>query len=56
MRYAQHGAGRASYFVTMAYLAAVKELGSAEGWQAIVDEDESNDIEDPLFGKVTVRG
>ena len=43
------------YSSTMAYLAAVKELGSAEDGKAIVDKMKAMDIEDPLFGKVTVR-
>ncbi|MFD2738809.1 ABC transporter substrate-binding protein [Sulfitobacter aestuarii] len=45
-----------AYSATMAYLAAVEELGSAEDGRAIVAKMREMDIDDPLFGKVTVRG
>ncbi|PVA07418.1 ABC transporter substrate-binding protein [Thalassorhabdomicrobium marinisediminis] len=45
-----------AYSATMAYLAAVEELGSAEDGRAVVAKMREMDIDDPLFGKVTVRG
>ncbi|HDZ82074.1 MAG TPA: ABC transporter substrate-binding protein [Roseobacter sp.] len=44
------------YSSTMAYLEAVKELGSAEDGKAVVAKMKEMDINDPLFGKVTIRG
>ena len=44
------------YSSTMAYLEAVKELGSAEDGKAVVAKMKEMDITDPLFGKVKIRG
>ena len=44
------------YSATMAYLAAVEALGSADDGKAVVAKMKEMDIDDPLFGKVTVRG
>jgi branched-chain amino acid transport system substrate-binding protein len=44
------------YSGTLAYLAAVEALGSAEDGKAVAAQMKSMDIDDPLFGKVTVRG
>ena len=43
------------YSSTMAYLAAVETLGSAEDGKAVVDQMKTMDIDDPLFGKVNIR-
>lgn len=43
------------YSGTMAYLEAVEALGSADDGKAIVAKIKEQDIDDPLFGKVTVR-
>lgn len=45
-----------AYSATLAYLAAVEALGSAEDGRAVVNKMREMDINDPLFGKVTVRG
>ena len=44
------------YSATMAYLAAVEALGSADDGKAVVAKMKEMDIDDPLFGKVKVRG
>jgi branched-chain amino acid transport system substrate-binding protein len=44
------------YSSTMAYLQAVQELGSADDGAAVVAKMREMDIDDPLFGKVTIRG
>lgn len=44
------------YSGTMAYLAAVEALGSATDGKAIVAQMKKAEIDDPLFGKVSVRG
>ena len=44
------------YSGTMAYLAAVEALGSAEDGAAVAAKMKEADIEDPLFGTVKVRG
>lgn len=44
------------YSGTMAYLAAVEALGSADDGKAVVDKMKEMDIDDALFGKVNVRG
>ncbi len=44
------------YSGTMAYLAAVEALGSADDGAAIVAQMKQAEIDDPLFGKVTIRG
>ena len=44
------------YSGTMAYLAAVKAVGSARDGKAVVAKMKEAEIDDPLFGKVTVRG
>lgn len=43
------------YSSTMAYLEAVQAIGSAEDGKAIVEKMKAMEIEDPLFGKVTIR-
>jgi len=45
-----------AYSSTMAYLAAVEAVGSAEDGAAVVDKMREMEIDDPFFGKVTVRG
>ncbi len=44
------------YSGTLAYLAAVEALGSADDGKALVAKIKEMEIEDPLFGKVKVRG
>lgn len=44
------------YSGTMAYLAAVEALGSAEDGKAVAAKMKEMDIDDPLFGKVKIRG
>ncbi len=44
------------YSGTMAYLAAVEAVGSAEDGAAVVAKMKDTDIEDPLFGTVSIRG
>ena len=44
------------YSGTMAYLAAVEAVGSAQDGAAVVAKMKEADIEDPLFGTVKVRG
>ncbi len=44
------------YSGTMAYLAAVEALGSAEDGAAVAAKMKESEIEDPLFGTVDVRG
>ncbi|PVA09672.1 ABC transporter permease [Pelagivirga sediminicola] len=43
------------YSGTMAYLAAVEAVGSTDG-KAVAAKMKETEIDDPLFGKVTVRG
>ncbi|WP_324752505.1 ABC transporter substrate-binding protein [Roseovarius sp. Pro17] len=43
------------YSGTMAYLAAVEAVGNTDG-KAVAAQMKSMDIDDPLFGKVNVRG
>lgn len=43
------------YSATLAYLEAVQAVGSAEDGKAVVDQMKSMDIDDALFGKVTIR-
>jgi branched-chain amino acid transport system substrate-binding protein len=45
-----------AYSATLAYLQAVEALGSAEDGAAVVAKMREMEINDPLFGKVTVRG
>ncbi len=45
-----------AYSATLAYLAAVEALGSAEDGAAIVAKMKEADIDDALFGKTKVRG
>ncbi|RXV58086.1 ABC transporter permease [Roseovarius sp. A46] len=45
-----------AYSATMAYLAAVEAVGSAEDGAAIVAQMREMEIDDPLFGKVEIRG
>ncbi len=44
------------YSGTMAYLAAVEAVGSAEDGKAVAEMMKSMTFNDPLFGEVTVRG
>lgn len=44
------------YSGTMAYLAAVEAVGSAEDGKAVVDKMKEMEFDDPLFGTVNVRG
>ncbi|WP_281827169.1 ABC transporter substrate-binding protein [Jannaschia rubra] len=44
------------YSGTMAYLQAVEAVGSAEDGEAIAAQMKTMEIDDPLFGAVTVRG
>jgi branched-chain amino acid transport system substrate-binding protein len=44
------------YSGTLAYLAAVEALGSAEDGKAVAAKMKEMDIDDPLFGKVKIRG
>nr|WP_306265569.1 ABC transporter substrate-binding protein [Pararhizobium sp. IMCC3301] len=44
------------YSGTMAYLAAVEALGDASDGKAVAAKMKEMDFDDPLFGKVTVRG
>ncbi|TYB88457.1 ABC transporter substrate-binding protein [Oceaniovalibus sp. ACAM 378] len=44
------------YSGTLAYLAAVEALGSADDGKALVAKIKEMEIEDPLFGTVKVRG
>ncbi|WP_299567581.1 ABC transporter substrate-binding protein [uncultured Sulfitobacter sp.] len=43
------------YSATLAYLEAVQTVGSAEDGKAVVDQIKTMDIDDALFGKVTIR-
>ncbi len=43
------------YSATLAYLEAVQTVGSAEDGKAVVDQMKAMDIDDALFGKVTIR-
>lgn len=45
-----------AYSATMAYLAAVEAVGSAEDGAAVVAEMREMEIDDPFFGKVEIRG
>ena len=45
-----------AYSATMAYLAAVEALGSAEDGAAVVAKMREMEIDDPFFGKVEIRG
>lgn len=45
-----------AYSATMAYLTAVEAVGSADDGKAVVAKMKEMDIDDPLFGKVKVRG
>ncbi|MEI4233794.1 ABC transporter substrate-binding protein [Roseovarius sp. D22-M7] len=45
-----------AYSSTLAYLAAVEALGSAEDGAAVVAQMREMDIDDPFFGKVEIRG
>lgn len=44
------------YSATMAYLEAVEAVGSADDGRAVTAKMKEMDIDDPLFGKVNVRG
>ncbi len=44
------------YSGTMAYLAAVEAVGSADDGKAVAAKMKEMEFNDPLFGKVTVRG
>ncbi|MFX0546493.1 ABC transporter substrate-binding protein [Roseovarius sp. S1116L3] len=45
-----------AYSATMAYLAAVEAVGSAEDGKAVVAKMKEMEFDDPLFGMTTVRG
>jgi len=45
-----------AYSSTLAFLAAVEAVGSAEDGAAVVQKMREMEIDDPFFGKVTVRG
>ncbi|MFX0542947.1 ABC transporter substrate-binding protein [Roseovarius sp. S4756] len=45
-----------AYSATMAYLAAVEAVGSAEDGKAVVSKMKEMEFDDPLFGMTTVRG